>query len=353
VQLKNTIVAHNPSGGNCAGTVRSAGFNVSGDGSCGFGAAGDLPPDTDPRLGPLASNGGPTQTHALLPGSPAIDRGTNDGCPAKDQCGVSRPRDGDGNGSVVCDIGAYEVEPLDLAITFFRTSPDQGRAGDELTYLVDVANLGPSPAAGVGVTATLPTGATFVRAFPQFGDGPCNHAAGTVTCSIGTLNGAPISPRATVVITVIPTVAGTLATTVRVSGSVGDPNPANNTVTISTTVNAAVTPPKPCAPRPDVGVAVVRNGDGRLRVTITARTSPGTPSNRLRELRFGASDAIVEAGSETRPGGNFTLSLPPGATQTNFFVRRQPPRETATVPLVVVDDCGPWSTFVGSGPRGF
>jgi len=59
---------------------------------------------SDPMLGPLASNGGPTQTMALLPSSSAIDVGTDAGCPATDQRGVTRPQ-----GSH-CDIGAYEKQ---------------------------------------------------------------------------------------------------------------------------------------------------------------------------------------------------------------------------------------------------
>jgi predicted outer membrane repeat protein len=64
----------------------------------------------DPKLGPLADNGGPTRTHALLAGSPAIDKATNTGCPATDQRGVTRPQPAGG----VCDIGAYEAQPGDL-----------------------------------------------------------------------------------------------------------------------------------------------------------------------------------------------------------------------------------------------
>ena len=56
----------------------------------------------DPKLGPLADNGGPTWTMALLPGSPAIDAGTAIGAPATDQRGVPRPQ-----GAGV-DIGAFE-----------------------------------------------------------------------------------------------------------------------------------------------------------------------------------------------------------------------------------------------------
>lgn len=64
----------------------------------------------DPLLAPLADNGGPTMTHALLPGSPAIDAGSMAYCLEKDQRGVDRPQDGNGDGTAVCDIGAFELE---------------------------------------------------------------------------------------------------------------------------------------------------------------------------------------------------------------------------------------------------
>lgn len=58
----------------------------------------------DPLLGPLAANGGPTRTHALLLGSPAIDAASTPGCPPTDQRGVLRPQ------GAACDIGSYERE---------------------------------------------------------------------------------------------------------------------------------------------------------------------------------------------------------------------------------------------------
>ncbi|MCA9099889.1 MAG: hypothetical protein KDA63_01985, partial [Planctomycetales bacterium] len=71
----------------------------------------------DPLLGPLADNGGPTLTHALLPGSPAVDAGNPDfsSPPATDQRGYYRVIDGNGNHSPRIDIGAFEylsVAPL-------------------------------------------------------------------------------------------------------------------------------------------------------------------------------------------------------------------------------------------------
>ncbi|HEY0179521.1 MAG TPA: choice-of-anchor Q domain-containing protein [Dokdonella sp.] len=68
-----------------------------------------LPPDTssaDPRLGPLADNGGPTRTHALQPGSPAIDAGSNDAGFDTDQRGAGYAR----IVGAAADIGAYEAQ---------------------------------------------------------------------------------------------------------------------------------------------------------------------------------------------------------------------------------------------------
>jgi hypothetical protein len=72
-----------PVGANCVehGT-NTRGYNLSDDTTCGFTAPGDLVV-ADAMLGPLQDNGGPTETHDLLPGSPAIDAGSVD-CPPTD-----------------------------------------------------------------------------------------------------------------------------------------------------------------------------------------------------------------------------------------------------------------------------
>jgi hypothetical protein len=121
IQLKNTIVAGNSEGidpdiyGH--GSVTDLGNNLIGTGAA-FRAGiidnsftngvngsivGTLANPIDPLLGPLANNGGPTQTHALLPGSPAIDAANPNSFPSTDQRGVPRPQ---GAGP---DIGAYEL----------------------------------------------------------------------------------------------------------------------------------------------------------------------------------------------------------------------------------------------------
>jgi CSLREA domain-containing protein len=109
--LKNVILANNSSG-NCSGAITSQGHNLDSGSTCGLSNPGDLS-NTDPLLGPLDGSG----THALLPGSPAIDAGDSVGCPAKDQRGISRPQDGNGDGSSACDIGAFERLPFDLTVS--------------------------------------------------------------------------------------------------------------------------------------------------------------------------------------------------------------------------------------------
>jgi hypothetical protein len=109
VTLVGTMLAGNtsPTGPDCGGAITSAGYNLVQDSSgCTFTPFGTDLTGVDPLLGPLADNGGPTRTHALLAGSPAIDHlpsGPVCGGGA-DQRGIVRPR---GAG---CDIGAFELD---------------------------------------------------------------------------------------------------------------------------------------------------------------------------------------------------------------------------------------------------
>jgi len=117
--LNNTILANNGSSGSCAvtapgsvtfGPITDGGGNLSDDASCGFPQSTSLN-GINPDLGPLQYNGGPTQTLALLSGSPAIPLGVAANCPATDQRGVSRPGSGQN-----CSSGAFQyVAPLTLA----------------------------------------------------------------------------------------------------------------------------------------------------------------------------------------------------------------------------------------------
>ncbi|HVK06398.1 MAG TPA: choice-of-anchor Q domain-containing protein, partial [Armatimonadaceae bacterium] len=121
--VRNTIIADNLAdaggiGPDVFGAFTSGGHNLIGDGTGATGFADGVNGDQmgtaaapiDPRLGALADNGGPTQTHALLAGSLAIDRGDDGLLPPADQRGAGFPRrkDGNGDGVAVIDIGAFE-----------------------------------------------------------------------------------------------------------------------------------------------------------------------------------------------------------------------------------------------------
>ena len=121
--LKNTIVANNLGSDShrpedCSEIMTDGGYNLSSDKTCGFSAAnnsqsGTFDPSTgegvrlDPKLGLLAANGGPTKTHALLEGSPAIDKGVAVAGITTDQRGVARPQ------GAAPDIGSFELEKPD------------------------------------------------------------------------------------------------------------------------------------------------------------------------------------------------------------------------------------------------
>lgn len=115
VNFKNTLIAGNTSNGagpDCAGTLTSQGYNLI-QNPAGCTIAGDTTGNVtgqNPILGPLQDNGGPTFTHLLLSGSPAIDAGNpaapgsgGNACESGDQRGVTRPQ------GAHCDIGAVEI----------------------------------------------------------------------------------------------------------------------------------------------------------------------------------------------------------------------------------------------------
>jgi hypothetical protein len=111
--------------------------------------------NTPAGLGPLANNGGFTQTHLLQPGSAAIEGGTNAGCPPADQRGVLRPL------GVTCDVGAVEVPPPPTA-TPTRTPTRTLTPTRTATPIPCAGNVGvsvaPNGAGGLQVVITARSG---------------------------------------------------------------------------------------------------------------------------------------------------------------------------------------------------
>jgi hypothetical protein len=111
--LNSTIVANGTDNGNGPDIFDVTGGTVNADHSLvesqtgwinNIGTANII--GQDPSLGPLANNGGPTLTHALLAGSPAIDKGSNPSALTTDQRGVGFVR----TAAAAIDIGAFEVQ---------------------------------------------------------------------------------------------------------------------------------------------------------------------------------------------------------------------------------------------------
>jgi len=246
--VQNSLIAWNAYQGllgspvylaDCDGNLTSDGYNLVRV-DCGFthqtgDQVGTLSTPLDPRIGPLANNGGPTLTHALLPGSPAIDRGNPAGCldPSgtlltTDQRGYPRPAFG--GLALRCDIGAYELLlEADLSVGE-HDKPDPVLLGAPLTYTVVVTNAGPAPATGVALADTLPAGADLHSVVAS--QGSC-LGTGTVTCALGTL---ARGTQLTVTFVVAPTATGTIDNVAMVTADEFDPVLANNTASERTAV---------------------------------------------------------------------------------------------------------------------
>lgn len=230
ILLKNTIIAAAGAGGNCVnnlGMLTSQGYNLEDADLCDLHAVGDLI-NTDPQLGMLQNNGGPTQTHLPGEASLAIDGGTNVGCPPSDQRGVLRPV------GAVCDIGAVEaggsINSADISLSLVD-AVDPILVGTNIAYTASVSNNGPDSAANVMITVTLAPSLIFVSAASS--QGSCDYVGGVVTCAFGNIASASqvsaqISARARLF--------GLISSIASVSAATADQYPANNSASQSTLV---------------------------------------------------------------------------------------------------------------------
>jgi len=185
MKTKNTIIALNPSGGDCrtdAAEFSGAGENLDSDDSCP-----DFTLKEDPKLDVLANYGGPTLTHALTADSPAIDAAADclslsGAAVTTDQRGLPRP------GGAACDLGAYEDQtgkPVKAAepCTFTALVNLNCRLGpDNMLYpVVDSLKAGQS---------ALVVGQSWDKVF-AYVEGPINQVVCAVpaTAKYGTLSG--------------------------------------------------------------------------------------------------------------------------------------------------------------------
>lgn len=256
MNIKNSIVANSTSGGDCfnAGTFNATGTNFTTNGTCpGF----TVVTPAQLNLGPLADNGGPTQTHALLPGSVAIDAAPDCtdvfGNPNRpkvvapkavvttDQRGIGRPQ-----GSA-CDVGAYEFVPCNTPPTAvcpesFTTSTDATHCSAVVEFSAGAdcpcENGGgnkPLPPKGVGVKApALPTQGCTVSCAPAAGS-TFPRGTTTVTCTASDSFGNTSQP-CSFTITVTDQIPPAVSCPANIVKST-DPNQCSTTATYTATAN--------------------------------------------------------------------------------------------------------------------
>jgi uncharacterized repeat protein (TIGR01451 family) len=154
---------------------------------------------------------------------------------------ISSKAIGDSNGDGIFDGSVFNAQihidsscPTDLAIAK-SDSPDPVAAGHNLSYLLTVANQGPSPAPNVIVTDDLPNGVVFVSATPS--QGSCSHFSGVVTCNLSTIQ-AGASATVSVAVTVDSSTFGDIINMAEVTNDAPDLDTANNTVSAVTNVTS-------------------------------------------------------------------------------------------------------------------
>jgi len=160
--LEGVLLQDNTSSGgaeNCAtqgnGAFTSLGSNLADDTTCtALTQPTDLVNDTSTTLGPLANNGGPTRTAALLAGSSAIDAAVCDAAVPTDQRGALRP------GGAICDVGAFEVGAVVPSTTTTTTAAPTTTTTAAPTTTTTAAPTTTTTAAPTTTTTAAPTTTT-------------------------------------------------------------------------------------------------------------------------------------------------------------------------------------------------
>jgi uncharacterized repeat protein (TIGR01451 family) len=218
---------------NCGGGgVTSGGHNLFDDTSDAGGQCAAVASDVinaQPHLGALAANGGPTKTEALSLSSPALNAADDALCSSEtahiDQRHVPRPQ------GPHCDIGAFELQYADLAVTAIAR-PSHVNLGESSTVTDTITNNGPSTANDV--TFTDPVSGNYTINSASTSQGSCTHTATTVTCHLGSM---AVGSTATVTIKLTAKAVQTITLDSAVSAPTPDPALANNHAQVKITVS--------------------------------------------------------------------------------------------------------------------
>src|SRR5207249_2685309 len=330
--LKNSILVTNAPGTNAYGAITDAGNNLSSDSSLNL--TGTSHKNIDPGLGPLADNGGPTETMALLKTSPAIDAADDAAAPSVDQVGTARPV------GPHSDIGAYEY-PIQLAPKINSAPASQTvQVGSNATF--EVSATGDTPLIyhwkfnGSQIAGATKTVYTVTNAQPT--------NAGDYTVSVSNRLGVVVTPAATLTVCVPTTISGRVF-----DGTNGLPG-----VTVTADANFAITDetgaytiPGVCPGNYFVYAALAGYQFSPAQEVIIPPTASNinftviqptyTVSGRVVAGGVGVGGVRIFGGLQTDANGYYTLSLAAG-TYTNTPLKPgvnytfQPPNRIVVVP---------------------
>ncbi|MFN8446394.1 MAG: choice-of-anchor Q domain-containing protein [Caldilineaceae bacterium] len=326
--LRNSIVWGNQvgSGGAIAGGSTLANTLV--EGACAADQVCNGTVQADPQLGALTDYGNYQFVYPLLATSSVIDEGNNSYCPAPaaDQRGATRPK-----GSH-CDLGSYEADQADLKLSL-KASPEPVAYNGTIQYSLVVTNSGPNNTSGVVVSATLPSGVTYVSDSCAVG----SVNAGLFTWSVGALNvGASSSCQITV--NVNNGMIGVLTASATTWSDLYDAVSSNHQVSVNSNVTApTATPTATHTPTLTPTATHTPTPTPTATNTHTATPTPTHTSTSIPTATPTATSTQVPATPTATSKATFT----PSPTQTSV----QQPSATATT---VVPSSTPSPTQTGA-----
>ena len=307
VEVRSTIISGNDGADVYnAGEITSGGYNLigsvprAGTAIGGFDATADRVGISNPELGPLEDNGGPTLTNLPLTGSPAIDRGNSFGATA-DQRGTPRPKDyafyNNAQGGDGSDVGAVELvtKPVDVSVS--GTTVAEGTAGT--TDAVFTVRLSEPPTDGVAI---------YYATEDDTASSPADYDG-----TSGTVNFAPGDTLETVAVAVKDDALDEFAENFFLNLS----NPQGATTTsVSATATIRDDDPTPSLSVSDVTVTEADSGTATARFAVSLSAASGKTV--VADYSTADGTARVADGDYSESSG--TLTFRPGVTERTVSV---------------------------------